>query len=51
MDERTDLSAGSFYRWAGRNVDKTLEFYVAVSFRQTKLNRLEGFLGSSKLTP
>lgn len=51
MDEKVDLSTGSFYRWAGRNVDKTLEVYVAVSFRQTKLNRLEGFLGSSKLTP
>ena len=49
MDERVDLSGGSFYRWAGRNVDKTLEVYVAVSFRQTKLSRLQGFLGTSKL--
>jgi len=49
MDQRLDLSTGSFYRWAGRNVDKTLQVYVAISFRQTKLNRLEGFLGTSKL--
>jgi len=48
MDERLDLSLGSFYRWAGRNVDKTFGYYLTVSFRQTKLNRLEGFLGTTK---
>ena len=48
MDERLDLSAGSFYQWAGHNVDKTMAYYVSVGFRQTRLNRLEGFLGTTK---
>ncbi len=48
VDERLDLSAGSWSTAMGRNVIHRDQFYVAITFKQTHLNRLQGFLGGTK---
>ncbi len=48
VDDRLDLSAGSWSTAAGRNVLHYDQVYVAVTFKQTHLNRLQGFLGGTK---
>jgi hypothetical protein len=48
VDDRLDLVAGS---WSTAMAKEALHFdqvYVAVTFKQTKLNRLQGFLGGTK---
>ncbi len=48
VDDRLDVSAGSSLTWFGRNALRPSEVYVAVAFKQSKLNRLQGFLGTSR---
>jgi hypothetical protein len=48
VDERLDLMAGSWSTAAGKNVLHYDQVYVALAFKQTKLNRLQGFLGGTK---
>lgn len=45
VDERIDLIAGSLHTLAAKNALHTDEYFVGVSFRQTKLGRYQGFLG------
>ena len=48
VDDRLDLMAGS---WSTARVKNALhydQYYVALTFKQTKLNRLQGFLGGTK---
>lgn len=46
VDDRLDLFAGSNHTMAGKNWIHVDEYYVGMAFRQTKLNRLQGLLGS-----
>lgn len=48
VDDRLDLSAGSWSTATGKNALHYDQVYVAVAFRQTRLNRLQGFLGGTK---
>jgi hypothetical protein len=48
VDDRADLTVGSFHDWAGRGTLRQNDVYVALSFKQSKLNRLQGFLGTQK---
>jgi hypothetical protein len=48
VDERLDVSAGSWSTFVGRSVLHRDEFYAAITFKQTHLNRLQGFLGGTK---
>ena len=43
-----DVMAGSWSTAAGQNARHYDQFYVAVAFKQTRLNRLQGFLGGSR---
>jgi hypothetical protein len=48
VDDRLDLTAGS---WSTAKASNTLHYdqvYVALTFKQTRLNRLQGFLGGTK---
>jgi hypothetical protein len=48
VDDRLDLSAGS---WSTAKATNSLHYdriYVALTFKQTRLNRLQGFLGGTK---
>jgi len=47
IDDRLDLLAGSNHTASGHRIDHVDEFYAGVAFRQSKLNRLQGFLGNS----
>jgi hypothetical protein len=46
VDDRLDVIAGSNHTAGGHHVDHVDEFYAGIAFRQTKLNRLQGFLGN-----
>ena len=46
VDDRLDLIAGSNHIAKGRSTLHDDEYYVGVAYRQTKLNRLQGFLGN-----
>jgi hypothetical protein len=48
VDDRIDLTAGSWHDWYGRNSLRENQVYVSFSIKKSKLNRLQGFLGSSK---
>ncbi len=46
VDDRLDLIAGSNHIASGRSALHDDQYYVGVAYRQTKLNRLQGFLGN-----
>jgi hypothetical protein len=48
VDDRLDLTAGSWSTAMARNTLHYDQVYVALTFKQTKLNRLQGFLGGTK---
>ncbi len=48
VDERLDAFGGSWHTPAGRNVPHLDQYYAGVAWKLTKLNRLQGFLGSDK---
>lgn len=48
VDERLDLTAGSWSTMMARNSLHYDQVYVALTFKQTSLNRLQGFLGGTK---
>jgi hypothetical protein len=48
VDERLDLSAGSWSTAMAKNALHYDQVYVALTFKQTRLNRLQGFLGGTK---
>ena len=48
VDDRLDLVAGSWSTAMAKNALHYDQFYVALTFKQTKLNRLQGFLGGTK---
>ena len=47
LDDRIDLLAGSFSTAAGVNTLHFDQVYVALAFKQSKLKRNQGLLGSS----
>ena len=47
LDDRLDLIAGSMHTMSAKNALHVDRFYVAVAVKQTKLNRLQGLLGST----
>jgi len=47
VDDRLDLIAGSRHLFAGRNTMGVNEVYIGIAFKQTRLNRLQGFLGGT----
>lgn len=47
VDERVDVKAGSWHTALGENVLHVNQYYVAVVFKNTRLNRLQGFLGGT----
>jgi hypothetical protein len=48
VDQRLDAFAGSWHSAGGKNVLHVDQYYAGVAFKVTKLNRLQGFLGSDK---
>jgi len=48
VDDRLDLTAGSWSTAMARNTLHYDQAYVALTFKQTRLNRLQGFLGGTK---
>ncbi len=48
VDDRLDMVAGSWSTAAAKNWLHYDQAYVALVFKQTKLNRLQGFLGGTK---
>ena len=48
VDDRLDLTAGSWSTAMAKNALDYNQVYVAVAFKQTRLNRLQGFLGGTK---
>jgi hypothetical protein len=48
VDDHIDLSAGSLHTAAGENVPHTNRVYVALTVKQSGLNRLQGFLGNAQ---
>jgi hypothetical protein len=48
VDDRLDLVAGSWSTAMAKNALHYDQVYVALAFKQTKLNRLQGFLGGTK---
>jgi hypothetical protein len=47
VDEHIDFFVASLHTAAAENALHTDEYYVGVSFKQTRLDRLQGFLGGS----
>ena len=47
LDDRADVTGGSYSTFNGRNTFHFDQFYVALTFKQSKLKRNQGFLGSS----
>lgn len=47
VDDRTDVMAGSFSTFAGKNTYHFNQFWVALAFKQSGLNRVQGFLGNA----
>jgi hypothetical protein len=47
LDDRLDLTAGSNSTPSGRNTLHFDQYYVSFAFKQSKLKRTQGFLGSS----
>jgi hypothetical protein len=48
VDDHLDVKAGSWSTASGKNVLHYDQFYVGVAFHQSKLNRLQGFSGSTQ---
>ncbi len=48
VDDRLDAFFGSWHSPTGRNVPHLDQYYAGVSWKSTKLNRLQGFLGGAK---
>ena len=48
VDDGLDMMAGSWSTASGKNVLHYVQIYLGVSFRQTKLNRLQGFSGTTQ---
>jgi hypothetical protein len=48
VDERLDVSFGTWSTAMGADVLHRDQFYAAITFKQTHLNRLQGFLGGTK---
>jgi hypothetical protein len=48
VDDRLDVFAGSSHVVDGVNVAATNSYYAGVAFKQTRLNRLQGFLGGKR---
>lgn len=48
LDDSLDMIAGSWSTASGRNVLHYDQIYVGVAFRQSKLNRLQGFSGTTR---
>ena len=48
VDERLDLFGGSWHTPAGENVLHKNQLYLGMSFKQTRLDRSQGFLGGSR---
>ena len=48
VDDHLDLVAGGWSTVASKNVLAGNQFYVALNFKNTKLDRLQGFLGGTK---
>lgn len=48
VDEHMDVFVGSSFTFSGRNVDKVKTFYLGLALKQTRLNRLQGFLGGTR---
>lgn len=48
VDERLDLTAGTWSTASGKNTLHYDQVYVGLTFKQTRLNRLQGFLGGTK---
>jgi hypothetical protein len=48
VDDRMDIFAGSRHTPKGKNVDKYDQFYVGLALKQTRLNRLQGYLGGKR---
>jgi len=48
VDERLDVFAGSRHTMWGRNVVHVDQYYIGMAFKQTRLNRLQGFLGGTR---
>jgi hypothetical protein len=48
LDDRLDLTAGSWSTAMAKNALHYDQGYVALTFKQTKLNRLQGFLGGTQ---
>lgn len=46
VDDHMDLSFGAMRNWYGRNSLEATQFYAALGLKQSKLNPLQGFLGS-----
>jgi hypothetical protein len=48
VDDRLDVITGARFDFAGRNVEKTSAYYLGIVFKQTRLDRLQGFLGGAR---
>jgi hypothetical protein len=48
LDDRCDVMAGSFHTASAKNALHVDQVYVALAFKHTRLNRLQGFLGSKR---
>jgi hypothetical protein len=48
LDDRMDVFAGSWHTVAGSNVELENRYYVGFAVKQTRLNRLQGFLGGKR---
>jgi hypothetical protein len=48
LDDRMDVFAGSAHAFAGRNANHFNRYYAGIAFKQTHLNRLQGFLGGKR---
>ncbi|HEY3215115.1 MAG TPA: hypothetical protein VGK93_01345 [Candidatus Eisenbacteria bacterium] len=48
VDDRMDLIAATLHALAASNALHTHEFFVGFAFKNTRLDRLQGFLGGSK---
>ena len=48
LDDHLDLFVGSWHTLAGKNVVHQDRYYVGVAMKQTRFNRLQGFLGTRR---
>ena len=48
LDERIDVTAGSYSTPSGKNTLHFDQFYLSLTFKQSKLKRNQGFLGSAE---